>query len=133
MDLTSLIENDTGNFQLKHPVDGAPLGVTFSLAGPEHPVRRKLALQASRDMRRRVQRAGKLVLDDPEDEIAQETEYLVASTLGWSDLEIDGAKVPFSQAAARQLYENPKFAWVRRQVRKALDDAEVFIGSSSTR
>lgn len=131
MDLNQVIENDTGSFQLKHPVDGAPLGIIFTLAGPEHPIRQKLSLQIKRDMRRRVQRAGKLVLEDPEDELAQETDFLVACTLGWTGLEIDGATVAFDPGAARKLYEESRFAWVRRQVARALDDAEVFIGSSS--
>jgi len=130
MDLNQIVEHDTGTFQLKHPVDGAPLGVAFTLAGPEHPVRQKLTLQLKRDLRRRVQRAGKLVLEDPEDEIAQETEFLVACTLGWKDLQIDGKPFAFSPDAARALYEDGRFAWVRRQVAKALDDAEIFIGSS---
>lgn len=131
MDLNGIIENDTGTHELKHPVDGAPLGIFFTLAGPEHPVRQKIALQASRDLRRRVQKAGKLVFDDPEDELAAETDYLVAATLGWKGLEIDGKPVEYSPGEARTLYTTSKFAWVRRQIRKALDDAEVFTGSSS--
>lgn len=133
MDLNGIIENQTGRHELKHPVDGAPLGVMFVLAGPEHPVRQKIAMQVSRDMRRRVQKAGKLVLEDPEDELEQETEFLVACTLGWSALEVDGKVLDFTPAAARELYTSSRFAWVRRQIRKALDDAEVFIGSSPTR
>lgn len=133
MDLNSIIENDTGTHELKHPVDGAPLGVIFTLAGPEHPIRQKITLQAQRDMRRRVQKAGKLVFDDPEDEHDAETDYLVAATLGWTGLEIDGKPVAYSPGEARTLYTTSRFAWVRRQVRKALDDAEVFTGSSSAR
>lgn len=132
MNLNNIIENDKGSFELKHPVDGAPLGVYFQLAGPEHPVRQKLALQYSRDLRRKVQKAGKLVLDDPEDEREQELDFLVAATLGWKGLEVDGAAIDYSTSAARSLYQDSRFAWVRRQVRKALDDVEVFIGSSST-
>lgn len=133
MDLNSIIENQTGHYELKHPVDGAPLDVKFTLAGPEHPVRQKIALQVSRDLRRRVQKAGKLVLEDPEDEIDQETDFLVACTLGWTNLVIDGKAADYTPQAARELYTSSRFAWVRRQVRKALDDAEVFIGSSPTR
>ncbi len=133
MDLNGIIEAETGSYQLKHPVDGAPLDVTFTLAGPEHPTRQKLALQMSRDMRRRVQKAGKLVLEDPEDELEQETDFLVSCTLGWKNLEIGGKPVEFSPGEARTLYTSPKFAWVRRQIRKALDDAEVFTVSSPTR
>ncbi len=132
MNLNRIIENDSGLFELKHPLDGAPLGVYFMLAGPEHPIRQKMALQYSRDLRRKVQKAGKIVFDDPADEREQELDFLVASTLGWKGLEVDGAAVEYSAGAARSLYQDVRFAWVRRQVRKALDDAEVFIGSSST-
>lgn len=133
MDLNGIIENDTGTHELKHPVDGAPLGIFFTLAGPEHPIRQKIALQASRDLRRRVQKAGKLVFDDPEEELEAETDYLVAATLGWKNLEIEGRVLDYTPGNARMLYMNARFAWVRRQIRKALDDAEVFIGSSPER
>lgn len=132
MDLNAIVELDQGTFELKHPSDGAPLGVMFTLAGPEHPIRQKISMQAARDLRRRVQKAGKLVFDDPEEDKAAELDRLVASTLGWTGLEIDGKPVPFSATTARDLYTNTRFAWVRRQVTRALDDVEVFIGGSPT-
>ena len=131
MDLANIVEQDSGEYELRDPVDRAPLGVIFTLAGPEHPVRQKITLQAARDLRRKVQQAGKLVFDDPEAEREQELDYLVAATLGWKNLSVDGQSVEFSAAAARSLYQASRFAWVRRQVRRALDEAEVFIVSSS--
>lgn len=133
MDLNSIIENATGKYTLKNPVDGEPLGIVFTLAGPEHQVRQKIALQLKRDMRRRVQKAGKIVFEDPEEELAQETDFLVAATLGWEGLEVDGKPYAYSETAARELYEQSRFAWVRRQILRALDDVEVFIGSSAKR
>ena len=132
MDLSTITENDTGTLQLKHPVDGAPLDTKITIAGPEHPKRKALELQLKRDARRRIQKAGKLVFDDPEEELEQETDFLVACTLAWENLAIAGKAVPFDIKAAREIYTTPKFAWIRRQVRKALDDAEVFTVSSPT-
>jgi hypothetical protein len=132
MDISRIKETDTAEYELQHPVDRSRLGIVFTLAGPENPKRRKLAISYSRTLRQRMNRTGKLTLDDPETDFARDTEYLVTCTLGWQGLEIDGAALEYSVAAARTLYETVEYAWVRRQILEALNQQDLFIASSAS-
>jgi hypothetical protein len=131
--LDSFEELDVAEYELRSPLDSAPLDIWFSLAGPEHSKRKQLGLTYARELRRKINRTGKLTLDDPADDADREVDYLVACTLGWRNLEIEGQSVQCTAAAARTLYENPKFAWVRRQIKAALDETENFIRNSPPR
>ncbi len=123
---------DSANVTIKDPVNGGPLlnpttnqPVVFTLAGPEHPLRRKFMFDRQRKHRTSIMRTGKIQLDDPEQEEQDETEYLVDCVLGWS-----GTGVEFSKDAARRVLEDPKRQWLRAQVRVALDERERFIRRS---
>lgn len=131
MDLSSITEQESSEYQLQHPTERTPLGVFFTLAGPEHPARKELAAAWGRELRRKINRAARVTLDDPEDESERELALLVAATIGWKCVEIDGKPVEFSAAAARTLYADTRFAWIRRQIRSALGDQDLFIRSSS--
>jgi hypothetical protein len=131
MDLSQIVEQDSADYELLHPTERTPLGITFTLAGPEHAKRKQIALAFARDLRRRISRTGKLTLEDPAEDEDREIDYLVASTLGWKELEVDGKAVAFSAAAAREIYAAPRFAWIRRQIKQALEEQENFIASSS--
>lgn len=130
LDLDAFEDVQTGVCALKHPATGAAFGATITLAGPEHPVRQRFLMDRTRRMRAAVRKSGKLDVTDPLDDREEETDYLVACTLGWSGLERGGMAVAFDAAAARQLYTDPKRQWLRSQVKAALDEAELFIGSS---
>lgn len=137
-DLDDVVESDAQEMELQHPNTGAGMGIYFTLAGPEHPVRRSFLFKTQREQRQRFAKMkapniGKMLADgDPEDEEAQATDYLVLCTLGWRDLKIAGADVPFSKDAARAIYSDPKRAYVRRQVKAFLEDAANFISTSSS-
>jgi hypothetical protein len=137
MDLASVVERDCAEVQIRFP-NGAATGVFFTLAGPEHARRRAIVQQMQRGMRKSFERTGKIKLDDPAEEVEKETEFLVACTLGWRTKETPGAfpyggkPLAFSADAAREIYEDPERAWLRRFVKQSLDDGENFIGSSSS-
>lgn len=115
---------------IKDPSTGAPTALVITLAGPEHPARKKLSFDKQRRMRAQLQKTGKLQLGDPEEDEAEELEQLAAFTLGWRGLRSGGADVPFSAEAARTLYASPKRRWLRDQVKAALDEREHFIRRS---
>ena len=131
MDLSSITEQEVIEYELLHPVDRTPLGAVFTLAGPEHPARKDLAAQWARDLRRKINKAGRIKLDDPDDEAERELQFLTAATLAWSGVEIDGAPVAFGVDAKTRLFGETRFAWIRRQLRSALGDQDLFIRSSS--
>ncbi len=137
MDLNSIIEQDSTEIELRHPQTDDGLGIFMSIAGPEHDSRRAATFAAQRRTRRQLAKAKgndvwKMLAEaDPEDEEEHMTDFLVACTLGWRNLDIDGRPLEFNAANARKLYTDPKRAWVRRQVRAALDDANLFIATSA--
>lgn len=132
LDLADYEDATSAEVRIKHPETGAPTSMVITIAGPEHPARRRIAFDRQRKVRAQIQRTGKMQLQDPEDDLADDTELLVACTLGWSGLVMAGQPVAHSAKAARDLYEDPKRRWLRAQVRAALDERELFIKRSAS-
>lgn len=130
IDIGSISEVTSGDVALVHPVTKAPLGVTITIAGPEHPKRKAFVFDKQRRMRARFLKSGKPQMDDPADEAELEADVLAALTLGWAHLSVDGVEIVFSEQAAAKLYRETRFAWLRDQVKAALDDRELFIRGS---
>lgn len=120
----------TGEMPVRNPETGAPTAARITLAGPEHPLHRRILLDKARRMRASLMKSGKVQLDDPEDDEAAETDLLVICTLGWQGISRDGKPLPFSADEARKLYTDPARRWLRDQVRTALGEAQTFITRS---
>lgn len=60
-----------------------------------------------------------------------QTEKMVAATISWSGLVMDGAPYEFSIVNARALYGNPEYSWIGEQVQKAMLDRQRFFTSAS--
>ena len=127
LDLDDFEDVISADVRIKHPETGAPTNVTITLAGPEHPARKRILFTRQRRVRSQLQKTGKLQLQDPEDDETDETDLLAACTLGWAGVVVAGQPVPYSTGAALALYENPKRRWLREQVKAALDERELFI------
>jgi len=121
MDLSTLLPLDEITVAINDP-KGKPTDITFTMAGPAHPatltVDRVLADAAlkSRDT------GDKSITDI----MADSESELVGRTLGWSNVQWQGAEFPFSTDNARTLYANPALAWLRNQVTKSLRDVNLF-------
>ena len=115
LDILAFEDADSADLRIKHPVTGAPTAMVVQIAGPEHPLRRRLVLDRQRRLRAHLAKTGNMHISDPEDDAADDLELTVACTLGWR-----GAAQPYSPAAARALYADPKRRWLRDQVRTAL-------------
>lgn len=111
----------TADVRIKNPTTGAPTSMVVTLAGPEHPDRKRITFAKSRRLRAALSKTGKIPVSDPEEDEQDETEMLVACTVGWV-----GAAVPFSKEAARKVYSDPKRRWLRDQVLAALNERELF-------
>ncbi len=130
LDLDTVTEVGTADITLKHPVTGAPTAAIITVAGPEHPRRKQLAFERQRVQRAKFAKSGKLQFDDPEDDEAAAIDHLAACTFGWKNIGRGGRVLEFSQEAARSLYADPAFAWLRTQVQAAMDARENFIRDS---
>lgn len=130
LDLDDHEDISTGTLTLVNPSTLAPTTATITLASKEHQSRKQIDMARTRRLRSAFNQTGKMPVSDPVEDIADETEYLVASTLGWN-LTQGGVALAFSADAARKLYTDPKKHWVRAQVLAALNKSELFIKSSA--
>jgi hypothetical protein len=130
MDLDDYEDMATGTVVLLNPATQAPTTSTITLASREHQSRKQIDMARTRKLRNTFNQTGKMPVSDPVDDVADETDYLVASTLGWN-LTQGGAPLLHSADAARKLYADPKKQWLRTQVLAALNKSELFISSSA--
>lgn len=130
--LKSIKQVFSAEIQIKDP-NGEPLGVTFEMAGPEHPERKRIIFAQNRKFLKEYQKSGgKPVVQEPEDLEAQKLDNLAAFTLGWKGLVDDeGKAIPFSKQAALDMYRDPEMAWLVDQLDSALGDKELFITRSA--
>ena len=129
-DLDAVVTRATSDYLLLHPVTAAPTGVVITLAGPEHPDRKRLIHAALLHHRDEYERTGKVGLA-PDEAEAQAVAMVIGCTLGWSGFTVGGEPLAFSAAACTALFNDPRRAWVRDQVKAALDRRDLFIGSSA--
>ena len=129
-DLDEFEDAQTANVVIKHPVTGAPTGMFVTLAGPEHPLRKKRVMDQQRDFRSKFAKTGKLPQTDPVDDEETSTDLLIACTFGWK-LSFGGTSLTYSPAAAETLYRDPKRQWLRAQLKVAFDERENFIVRSA--
>jgi hypothetical protein len=127
LDFEAFEDVSTGTLTVRNPKTGAPTPMVITLAGPEHPDRKRRLFARQRKLRAAMVKTGRLNVSDPEEDRAEELTELVACTLGW-----EGAAVPYTPAAAQALYSDPKRTWLRDQVRQALEDRELFTRSSAS-
>ena len=131
MDIKALEQQDTAEHVLLTP-SGDRTDVVFILAGPTHAIR--LALEKRNTARglREFNKKGRAQLPEDADElIEQQVDRLVAYTLGWTNLEMEGAAYAFTAENARKLYANNRYGWLRDQIDEALRTAENFIKPQS--
>lgn len=122
----------SADVEIKDPETGAPTGVLFTLAGPEHPKRKSIELTRQRRLRAALQKTGKLELDDPAEDEQTNIDTITASVLGWSGYEDDaGVPVPFNAANVGEIVADPDHGWLRVQLLAALGERERFIKRSA--
>jgi hypothetical protein len=129
LDLDQVESLASAEHQLRHPVSGDPVGAWLTLAGPEHPDRRRLVHKALLQHRDEYERTGKVGLA-PDEAEAQALALVIGCTLGWRGMVTGGAALEYSVEACRALYSDPRRAWVRDQAKAALDRRDLFIGAS---
>lgn len=125
-DLDSIEDLFAAEYELQHPITGAPTGAFITLAGPEHPQRKRIAMDLMRRLRATAARAKQAVAD-PEEDARESVQLLVKVTMGWRGIRKNGAEVPFTEADAAELYADPKRQWVVKQLLTAMNDQELFI------
>ena len=119
----------TGEYILKDPKTEAPTEVVLQLAGPEHPLRKARNHKRLRKMRNDVAKGGKIKFDDPTEEEEDDKKFLASIILGWNKMPTRAGNIEYSPDAALKLMQDPKRAWMREQIAKAIDERDSFIVS----
>lgn len=130
-DIKSISDAQTAMVDVRDPVTNAPLGATFTVAGPEHPKRKAIEFARQRKLRATLQKTGKLELTDPADDELDQIDLLTECVLGWSGISDNGAEIPFSKDAAAKLFATEGLGWLRGQLLAAMRENERFIQTSA--
>lgn len=116
------------NLETQLPLKAGDKECYVELLSVDSEVGRKLDRDKSLANVRKL-RSGRNLVDEDADPIKQQVDDLAALTVGWYFGEDAEA---FSPEAARTLYGDPAYAWLRRQVFVFVNDTANFMKSSST-
>lgn len=114
-------------FELRHPSDNEPLGAFITVTGKEGTAfQEHVREKANANLKRRfeAQRRGKEEVPTIEKVEKDSIALLVACTVSWRNIVLNGAELEFSEANARKLYAE---SWIRGQVDEAIDDLGNFM------
>lgn len=99
-------------------MDREKKGAYLELLAPDSAPAQKLDINKNREALSKLRAGRRGLLDEEGDDfISEQVEKLVAVTVGWKLVALDGSQIelPFSAAEAAKLYANPKLGWLRRQ------------------
>jgi len=130
LDIDAFDDVPTGRLVLVNPKTKEPTSTYIELASPEHESRKRIDLARTRKLRAEFAATGKMPSSDPLEDLEDETDYLVASVLGWN-VARGGQLVECNAANVRALLTDPTKQWLRTQVRAGINKTELFIADSA--
>lgn len=115
-------------FDLMHPKTGEPTGASITVRGADSDTYQEKFRECQR---RRLGAMGRQRREMPN--LAQvesdALELVAACIIGWQGIDEHGVPVPFSETAARSLFE--RFPWIREQVDAAVHERANFLASAA--
>lgn len=124
LDLASIEDVESAEVQLKR--NGQPLPIYVTIAGPEHPKRKRFAFEKQRRIRKQLAKTGKVEFGDPADDEAEENDLLADCVLDWRGVVFKGEPVVCDRLNVLRFLQDKKRAWFRKAIKEAFDDAEAF-------
>lgn len=114
-------------FELVHPRTRLGLGAFFTLAGPEHPMRKQWGIDQVRKARAQAAaRSAAPAADDAQEQLDDYKAHVLSTVIGWRGIKKDGQDQPFSPSAAQALLLDPSSAWIVEQVVAVIGRSELF-------
>jgi hypothetical protein len=121
--------NAGAEVEIRHPVTNVPLGMTVRVLGRDSDTFKEHTRDTLNARLRREAMAAKRGKDADlrtVEIIEQENmDLLVACTVGWSNVAIDGKELPFEEANVRRVYK--EYPWIYDQVNEAIGTLENFL------
>jgi hypothetical protein len=116
--------------ELEHPATGDPLKNDdgskwiITVRGIDSKAVKDVQKKQQNRFSERLRKRGQF--GDAESNEKEQVERLVAATIGWKGLIMDGAQYEFSRENAEKLYGDPRFPWIVEQVNAAMVDRKRF-------
>lgn len=123
LDLTKAA-NEGAWITLKHPATGEDLSGKIKVVGKDS----TKFLQLSEEYRRKTledMKSNKTMAQKLEASQEQSDAILVACTLDWDGMMLDGEDLPFTEANVKMVYQ--RFTWIKEQVDVAIADRANFL------
>ena len=120
--------NKPVEIEIENPNSHEKLGVFFSIVGKDSDAyRARIKAMANENMQRTALMSQRGKVDIPNIDKMEEknTDALVAATVGWRNVFLDGVELPFSIENARAVYS--RIFPVRDQVSEAINDLSRFM------
>lgn len=128
MDLASLdltkASNDGAWITLKHPATGEELSGRIKIVGKDS----TKFTQLSEEFKRKTlddMKSNKTMAQRMENAQEQSDAILVACTLDWDGMMLDGKDLPFTEANVKMVYG--RFNWIKEQIDVAIADRANFL------
>jgi hypothetical protein len=116
--------------QLTNPGTDVALDITINVLGADSDPVVEVERELARKRGKAIEKARRLRVGSPEELEADAIELLVAATIGWKNVELDGTPLTFTKDNARLLYR--RFRWIREQVDQAIQDRRNFLPKRAT-
>ncbi|API58099.1 hypothetical protein BSL82_01295 [Tardibacter chloracetimidivorans] len=131
-DLSSIALSDAATeIELTHPITSERLGIFVSVYGKHSSAFQDYTRRKANESLKRMaaqRRRGKDEEPPTVEQIESDAvDLLVACTAGWRGMVLDGAELAFSAEAARKLYLDKRFPFIREQVDEAVGDTQAFL------
>lgn len=123
LDLTKA-SNDGAWYTLKHPATGEELSAKIKILGKDS----TKYTQMSDEFRRKTldsMKSNKTMAQRMEEAQELSDSILVACTVDWADIMLDGKDLPFSELNAKMIYQ--RFNWIKEQIDQAIADRANFL------
>lgn len=123
-DLATVEDVESAEVQLKR--NGQPLPIFVTMAGPEHPKRKRFAFDKQRKIRKQLAKTGKMEFGDPAEDEGEENDLLADCVLAWRGVVFNGEAVACNRDNVMRLLYDKKRAWFRKAIKEAFEDNEAF-------
>jgi hypothetical protein len=121
--------NAGAEVEIRHPVTNVPIGMQVRVLGRDSDTFKEHTRDTLNARLRREAMAAKRGKDADlrtVETIEQENmDLLVACTVDWSNVAIDGKELPFEEANVRRVYK--EYPWIYDQVNEAIGTLENFL------
>lgn len=116
--------NDGYDVELLHPISGEKAGITITVTGRDGDAFKKARNKQYRERLAKAQKSKKPSID-PETIEDQSIALMVAATVSWKGMELNGEALECTPENVTKVYKN--YPWICEQIDTAVNDRALFM------